>query len=165
MKYRVLKVHPNDNVLVALQDLRSRETIDYKGESYLLKENIPAKHKFFTENLAEGDPVIMYGTLVGRVQYDVKIGTRMNTENIKHAAAEYRYRSFNYSWDKPDVSKFEDRTFNGYHRKNGEVGTANHWLFIPMVFCENRNLDVIREALHNELGYTVTDIVKKKRCQ
>ncbi|MDQ6755544.1 MAG: UxaA family hydrolase, partial [Bacteroidota bacterium] len=39
-------------------------------------------------------------------------------------------------------------------------GTANYWLFIPTVFCENRNLDVIREALHNELGYAVTDKYK-----
>jgi altronate hydrolase len=41
------------------------------------------------------------------------------------------------------------------------VGTANHWLFIPSVFCENRNLDVIREALHNVLGYAVTDKYKR----
>jgi len=48
----------------------------------------------------------------------------------------------------------------GYHRKDGRVGTANYWIFIPMVFCENRNLDVIREAMHNELGYAVTDKYK-----
>jgi altronate hydrolase len=45
----------------------------------------------------------------------------------------------------------------GYHRSDGRVGTANYWLFIPTVFCENRNLDVIREAMQNELGYGVTD--------
>jgi len=49
----------------------------------------------------------------------------------------------------------------GYHRSDGRVGTANYWLFIPTVFCENRNLDVIREALHNELGYAVTDKYKR----
>jgi altronate hydrolase len=41
------------------------------------------------------------------------------------------------------------------------VGTANYWLFIPTVFCENRNLDVIKEAMHNELGYAVTDKYKQ----
>jgi altronate hydrolase len=56
----------------------------------------------------------------------------------------------------PDVSKFRNRAFNGYHRADGKVGSANYWLFVPLVFCENRNLDVIREALHNELGYAVT---------
>jgi altronate hydrolase len=66
-----------------------------------------------------------------------------------------------YKWTAPDVSKFKNRTFNGYHRKDGSVGTANYWLFIPTVFCENRNLDVIKEALHNELGYAVTDKYKQ----
>ena len=45
------------------------------------------------------------------------------------------------------------------------MGTANYWLFIPTVFCENRNLDVIREALHNELGYAVADKYKQKTHQ
>ena len=61
-----------------------------------------------------------------------------------------------FNWQPPDVSKFTGRTFNGYYRSDGRVGTANYWLFIPTVFCENRNLDVIKEALHNQLGYGVT---------
>jgi altronate hydrolase len=162
MAQRVLKVHQDDNVLVALQDLRRGESIEYKGRTYVFPETIHAKHKFFTEDLAAGDSVIMYGTLVGKVQYDVKAGMRMNVDNVKHAAAPYQYRPYNYSWTAPDVSRFEGRTFKGYHRSDGRVGTANHWLFIPMVFCENRNLDVIREALHNELGYSVTDKYKEK---
>src|SRR5687768_16620390 len=85
----------------------------------------------------------------------------MTTENVKHAAQPYSYRETKYEWHAPDVSKFKNRTFNGYHRPDGRVGTANYWLFIPTVFCENRNLDVIREALHNELGYAVTDKYKQ----
>ena len=49
----------------------------------------------------------------------------------------------------------------GYHRNDGRVGTANYWLFIPTVFCENRNLYLIREAMHNELGYAVTGKYKE----
>ena len=41
----------------------------------------------------------------------------------------------------------------GYHRPDGQVGTANYWLVIPMVFCENRNVEVIKEAILSELGY------------
>src|SRR4029453_8158681 len=81
--------------------------------------------------------------------------------NIKHAADKYDYRGAKYEWQAPDVSKFKGRTCNGYHRSDGRVGTANYWLFIPTVFCENRNMDVIREALHNELGYAVTDKYKR----
>ena len=156
MKQQVLKVHPKDNVLVALTDLKAGQLVAYQNVSYLLVDDVDAKHKFYMQDMQAGDEVYMYGTLVGKIQFPVKLGTRMTTDNLKHAAAPYEYRPYHYEWHAPDVSKFEGRTFNGYHRANGKVGTANYWLFIPTVFCENRNLDVIREALHNELGYAVT---------
>ena len=161
MKHKVLKVHPRDNVIVALTNLSKGETISFEGVDYLLPEEIPAKHKFFMQDMKTGDEVIMYGVLVGKAQMNIVKGSRMSTENIKHAAEPYAYRNAKFEWQAPDVSKFSGRTFNGYHRKDGRVGTANYWLFIPTVFCENRNLDVIREAMHNELGYAVTDKYKQ----
>ncbi|MBA4197088.1 MAG: altronate hydrolase [Chitinophaga sp.] len=156
MANKVLKVHQKDNVIVALQDLTKGETISYGGEDYVLQEDIPAKHKFYINDMNTGDEVIMYGVLVGKIQHYVMRGMRMTTDNLKHAADPFEYRPYHYEWHAPDVSKFKGRTFNGYHRADGKVGTANYWLFIPTVFCENRNLDVIKEALHNELGYAVT---------
>jgi altronate hydrolase len=161
MKQPVLKIHRDDNVLVALTNLKKGDTIVFENEQYLLQENIDAKHKFFTRDMQPGDKVIMYGVLVGTAQAFIPKGGWMSTQNVKHAAEPYSYRAVNYEWTPPDVSKFTGRTFNGYHRPNGDVGTANYWLFIPTVFCENRNLDVIREALHNELGYAVTDKYKQ----
>lgn len=161
MKRKVLKVNEEDNVLVALTDLSKGETISYNGSEYVLQDDVKAKHKFFTRDMQPGDKVIMYGVLVGTAQQFIPKGGWMNTGNVKHAAAPYEYRKVDYKWNAPDVSKFKGRTFNGYHRKDGSVGTANYWLFIPTVFCENRNLDVIREALHNELGYAVTDKYKQ----
>lgn len=160
MSNLVLKVHPQDNVIVALQDLAKGSTVSYDGIAYTLVDDIPAKHKFYQHNMRTGDEVTMYGVLVGKVQYDVAAGSRMSTENLKHAAGAYDFRGVEYQWQAPDASRFAGRTFNGYHRADGRVGTANYWLFIPTVFCENRNLDVIREALHNELGYAVTDKYK-----
>ena len=161
MKYKVLKIHPKDNVIVALTNLSKGEKISFEGADYLLLEDIPAKHKFFMQDMESGDEVIMYGVLVGKAQKQISKGARMSTENIIHAAEPYSYRKVNFSWQAPDVSKFKERTFNGYHRTDGRVGTANYWLFVPTVFCENRNLDVIKEALHNELGYAVTDKYKQ----
>lgn len=161
MKHRVLKIHPGDNVIVALTSLSKGETIPFEGINYVLQEDIPAKHKFFMQDMKAGDEVIMYGVLVGKTQKDIVKGSRMSTENIKHAADPYDYRDVKFEWQAPDVSKFKGRTFNGFHRTDGRVGTANYWLFIPTVFCENRNLDVIREAMHNELGYAVTDKYKQ----
>ena len=161
MKQAVLKVHPKDNVLVALRNLTKGEKISLNGEEYILQDNIPAKHKFFIEDMNEGDKVIMYGVLVGKAQNFIPRGGLMSTANVKHAAEPYDYRGSNYHWHAPDASKFAGKTFKGYHRSDGRVGTANYWLFIPTVFCENRNLDVIREALQNELGYAVTDKYKQ----
>ncbi len=161
MKQQVLKVHKDDNVLVALTNLKKGDLISYGDEAYVLQDDIDAKHKFFTSDLQPGDKVIMYGVLVGTAQTFIPKGGWMSTGNVKHAAEPYAYRHLDYQWTPPDVSKFAGRSFNGYHRPNGDVGTANYWLFIPTVFCENRNLDVIREALHNELGYAVTDKYKQ----
>ena len=161
-KRKVLQVHPSDNVLVALIDLKKGETISFNGVDYILLEDIAAKHKFFMQDLQPGDPIYMYGVLVGKAQIAIKMGSRMNTTNTKHAAEPFAFRQSHYQWQAPDVSKFANRTFNGYHRQDGRVGTANYWLFIPTVFCENRNLDVIREALHTQLGYAVTDKYKQK---
>src|SRR6266542_3359011 len=157
MKQRVLQINSKDNVLVALVNLKKSDIVQHHNTSYILLDDIPAKHKFFMNNMNAGDEVIMYGTLVGKMQTDLKSGTIMTTENTKHAAERYSYRAFNYQWQMPDVSKFLNKTFKGYHRSDGRVGTANYWIFLPTVFCENRNLDVIRDALQNELGYSVTD--------
>lgn len=156
-----LKIHPGDNVLVALKDLSHGTPISFNGYMFDLPENIAAKHKFFTEDLKSGDEVIMYGVLVGKVQFDVLKGQAMTTANTKHAAGKYGYRALQYNWQPPDISQFVNKTFNGYKRSDGRVGTANYWLFIPTVFCENRNLDVIKEAMWNELGYAVTDRYKR----
>ncbi|AQX12204.1 altronate hydrolase [Elizabethkingia meningoseptica] len=160
MKNKVLKINPKDNVLVALQDIEQGEKIFFEEQEYEVLEKIPAKHKFFIQDLPQGSEVLMYGILVGKTQFAVKKGERMSVDNTKHAAEPYAYRDIEYSWTAPDVSKFRNKTFDGYHRSNGEVGTANYWLFIPTVFCENRNLDIIKEALHNELGYAVGDKYK-----
>jgi altronate hydrolase len=152
-----LKIHPDDNVFVALKDLAAGTRISFKGDHFMLKDNVLAKHKFFIKDLCAGDEVTMYGVLVGKVQKDIKQGELMTTINTKHAAGKYNYRPVNYEWQQPDTSKFGNRTFRGYKRSDGRVGTANYWLFVPMVFCENRNLDIIKEALHKELGYAVSD--------
>ncbi len=153
---RVLKVHERDNVIIALTYLKKDEPVQWNGHEYFLKENIPVKHKFFAADISKGGEVFMYGLLVGKTQMPVKKGGLMTVQNVKHAAEPFAYRNIHPHWKAPDIAKFKNKTFNGYLRTDGRVGTANYWLFIPTVFCENRNMDVIREALHNELGYAVT---------
>jgi len=154
MKKKVLKVHEDDNVVVALTNLSKGETVSLNGVEYTLQEDITAKHKFVATDLNAGDSIIMYGVLVGKAQSPIKKGGLISTANVKHAANDFVINDKrNINWKQPDVSKFTGRTFMGYHRANGEVGTANYWLVIPMVFCENRNLDVLQESLVRDLGY------------
>lgn len=149
----ILKVHPADNVLVALVNLEKGTTVEYDGQSYIIQELVKAKHKFATVDLAVGDSIIMYGVLVGKVQQPIARGGLISTANVKHAANDFTIGDRHTDWVIPDVSAFEGRTFMGYHRADGSVGTANYWVVIPMVFCENRNLDVLQQALVNDLGY------------
>ena len=157
---KFLQIDLLDNVLVALKSMEKGTSINWMGNTFDLAEDIAGKHKFFIKDLQAGDKVIMYGLTVGIIQHPVLRGCRMTVDNTKHATDSYDYRDVSFKWKAPDANKYSQSTFNGYHRKDGRVGTANYWLFIPTVFCENRNLDVIKEALHNELGYAVTDTFK-----
>lgn len=153
MNRNVLKVHPQDNVLVALSNLSKGDKVVFDGEEFVLQENITAKHKFVTKDLQPGDPVFMYGVLVGKAQVEILKGGLISTANVKHAANDFTVGERKTNWQPPDVSEWKSKTFMGYHRSDGSVGTANYWLVIPLVFCENRNLEVLQEALVKDLGY------------
>ena len=98
----------------------------------------------------------MYGVLVGKAMKDVAQGGAITVDNMKHASAEYSGKKEKPHWLGPDVSKWKDRTFNGYHREDGKVGTGNYWIVFALTFCENRNLDVLKTALTESLGYETT---------
>ena len=154
MSNRFLKIHPADNVYVALTDLKAGETLTVDGGKPLtLVDDVPAKHKFTEAALQPDDEVLMYGTLVGKAVQPIRQGGVIGTHNLKHKAAPYAGRTKAYSWAPPDVSAFKDKTFMGYHRPDGQVGTANYWLIVPLVFCENRNVEVVTEAFTTELGF------------
>ncbi|CAN5226883.1 altronate dehydratase family protein [soil metagenome] len=153
MKHAIIKVHPKDNVIVALRKLSKDEKVDLNGEQFTLHETIPAKHKFTVEAMQPGDPVYMYGVLVAKAKLPIAKAARISTENVQHASNPYAMHNRKLAWDKPGVSKWQHTTFMGYQRGDSSAGTANYWLIVPLVFCENRNVEVLREALINKLGY------------
>ncbi|MCU0443851.1 MAG: altronate dehydratase family protein [Microscillaceae bacterium] len=150
---KVLKIHPKDNVLVALQDLKQGETVYFDNQAVTLINDIAAKHKFATETLLTDQLVRMYDVPVGKATRTIHKGEAITTQNIQHTTQSYSIDNQLFNWQKPDISKFEGRTFRGYHRSDGKVGTANYWLVIPLVFCENRNVEVLKEILIDKLGY------------
>ena len=149
-----LQIHPSDNAIVALQDLSKGSQVKVNGDTFTLLDNVSAKHKFSLKSLNPGDNIYMYGVLVGKANEVIPQGAAITTRNIHHATSDFRLGERKLQWQMPDVSKWKNKTFMGYHRPDGSVGTANHWIVIPLVFCENRNIEVLKEALVENLGYS-----------
>jgi altronate hydrolase len=160
---RVLRLDAKDNVLVALTDLRMGDVVSYLGDSWSLICDVPAKHKFLTQDVSAGGEIIMYGVLVGKAVENLRRGDLASTRNIRHAASSFHESAgLRPRWIPPDVSTWSKRTFLGYHRDDGQVGSRNYWLVLPLVFCENRNLAVLKQAFEEELGFASPQIYRSQ---
>jgi altronate hydrolase len=162
MPNRVLKLDPRDNVLIALADLRKGEEILYDSQTFTLESDVPAKHKFATEDLALGSTVRMYGVPVGKVVEPVRRGDLLTTRNLHHQAASFHEKNSDFRWTPPDVSRWRHREFLGYRRSDGQVGTRNYWIVVPLVFCENRNIGVLKQAFQEELGFAPPQLYRRQ---
>jgi len=151
MQKKLIKVHPSDNVAVALVDLTGGDVIAFEDKSIQITSDVKAKHKIALETFEAGDRIIMYGVLVGKAGERIGKGEVLTTSNVKHQSEKVFGRTKSFSWTGPNVDKWKDRTFLGYHREDGQVGTENVWLFFPLVFCENRNVEVLKEVFEKEL--------------
>lgn len=157
MKEKLIKISQKDNLLVALVDIPAGEIVSYQNEDYLVKNGVQVKHKIAEHDFQKDDVIVMYGLPVGKALEFIGKGEVITTENIVHHTGGFSNEGAEYKWTAPDVSEFKDRSFKGYKRKDGKVGTANHWLVIPLVFCQNRNIKVLQEELESQLGYRHAD--------
>ena len=151
MNKKVLKVNPNDNVIVALVDLKANTIIEFDNDEFILKKDIQAKHKFASKDLNIGDYIYMYGIIVGKAKFKIEKGETITTENVKHESSKNFIKTETTTWQAPSVEKWKDKNFMGYHRNDGQVGTKNIWLFFPLVFCENRNVEILKDIFEKEL--------------
>jgi altronate hydrolase len=159
---KVLQLDSRDNVLIALTDLRQGEIVGHNAGTFTLFSSVPAKHKFATEDLLAGACVTMYGVLVGRTSQPVRRGELLTTHNLHHQTDEYREKQQEFHWQGPDVSGWKQRTFMGYRRSDGQVGTRNCWLVVPLVFCENRNILNLKQAFEDELGFAPPQLYRRQ---
>ena len=162
MRSSVLKVDSRDNVLIALSDLRKGQQIQFNGDVYELTTDVAAKHKFATADLAASGKVIMYGVLVGEAMKPIRRGEAITTANLHHQSAPFHDKTRQLSWSPPDVSRWRTRNFMGYRRADGQAGTRNYWLVVPLVFCENRNIAVLKQAFEEELGFAVPQVYRRQ---
>ncbi|MFZ6008935.1 MAG: UxaA family hydrolase [Bacteroidota bacterium] len=155
-----LHIHPNDNILIALQELKAGITIPFGQATIPLKSTVPSKHKFTIRDIPINGEIVMYGVTVGLANRDLSKGELITTENIRHGTDAYQIHNTTYQWQAPNIDKWKEKTFMGYKRANGKIGTRNYWIVIPMVFCENRNVDMMRQAMVETLGYGKPDRYK-----
>lgn len=158
----VLRLDARDNVLIAICDLRQGQQIAFEGSVYELATNVPAKHKFPIVDLAKDDKVIMYGVLVGQALKPIRRGEVITPLNLHHQAAPFHEKTRDLRAKPPDVSRWRSRTFMGYRRADGQAGTRNYWLVVPLVFCENRNIAVLKQAFEEELGFAAPQIYRQQ---
>ncbi|HEX4544533.1 MAG TPA: UxaA family hydrolase, partial [Candidatus Acidoferrum sp.] len=104
----------------------------------------------------------MYGVIVGKVVEPIGRGELLTTRNINHYAAPFHEKVGELSWTPPDVSQWREREFLGYRRNDGQVGTRNYWIVVPLVFCENRNIGVLKQAFEEELGFAAPQIYRQQ---
>lgn len=145
----ILKINPDDNVVVAIQEQKAGAVITVDGKKITVLEDVPAGHKIAIKDLAEGENVIKYGFPIGHAKESKKAGSWMNENNIKTNLAgllSYEYHPKQVTLDIPD----EKRTFLGYRRKNGQVGVRNEVWIIPTVGCVNGIVNQLAERLRKE---------------
>jgi altronate hydrolase len=132
----VILIHPDDNVVVAVEPLAAGTEVEIGGERVTLGEDVPAGHKIALRALEPGTPVVKYGFEIGRVTERVERGGWIHSHNLKTALEgllEYRYRPVAAAEPAPPVVP----TFEGYRRADGRVATRNELWIINTVGCVN----------------------------
>ena len=151
MKTKLLKINESDNVAVALVNILAGEIIPFDKSEIVVRSDVKAKHKIALSNIDKGGTIIMYGVLVGKAVIPIKKGEILTTNNVKHESKNVTKKTETIDWIAPKVDQWKNKTFLGYHREDGQVGTDNIWLFFPLVFCENRNIEILKEIFEKEL--------------
>lgn len=148
---KYIQIHPSDNVAVAITDLHAGDEIRIAEACFMLKEDIPAGHKFLLQHLNTGENVIKYGYPIGHMLEDKQQGEWVNEKNLKtnlSGLLEYEYHPVESDTSQP--STLHTHCFKGYRRKNGDVGIRNEIWIVPTVGCVNGICQQLAEMMSKE---------------
>lgn len=135
-KPQAVRIHPDDNVAVAVGPLHEGTEVAVDGVRVVLAEDIPAGHKLALVPLAPGDAVRKYGFVIGEATAPVAAGTWVHSHNLRtrlSGTLEYGYHPV----PRNGPAAAEIPTFMGYRRANGRVGTRNEVWIVNTVGCVN----------------------------
>ncbi|MEX3073501.1 UxaA family hydrolase [Vibrio alginolyticus] len=152
----LIKIHPADNVAVALKDLSAGDTVVVDDQEITLLEDIPQAHKVALKTFNQDELVIKYGCPIGHALRTIEYGYRVDQDNIRtnlSALNEYHYR--------PDfqhvTSTLENKPVKIYRRANGDIGIRNELWIIPTVGCVNAMANMMKKQFESEVDMTAID--------
>lgn len=153
-----IKINNLDTVVVCLRAIAKGESFSIDGKNIEVKQDTPAGHKILIDDAKKGQDIIKYGYPIGHAMVDLKSGEWVNENNIKTNLA----GTLNYEYNPVDDSLYipeDNRTFNGYVRKNGEVGVRNEVWIVPTVGCVNGVAERLAARLEKETSLEGIDAV------
>jgi altronate hydrolase len=129
----VIRLHPDDNVVVARIDIEPGTSIP--GENMLARQKVPAGYKITTEALRKGDPVLKYQVTIGFAAEDMPAGTMVHTHNIDFREFDRDYAIGRDYRAVEMIPEDQRKSFEGYVRADGRVGTRNFIAVVSSVNC------------------------------
>lgn len=139
-KSPVIRLDPADNVVIAKRPISAGTVIGEEGIT--VKADIPLGHKISACSIVQGAPVLKYGTIIGYAACDVEPGTHMHNDTISFDTVAQKY-SFCQDYRPVEPIPMEQRrTFLGYVRPDGQVGTRN---CVAVIVCSNCAATVARK--------------------
>ena len=148
----LLRVHPRDDVLVALRDVQPGETVRTTTESVVARSVVPRGHKVAATAISAGAAIHKYGWPIGHATRDIAPGEHVHTHNL--ATALSAHEDYTYSPlipPAPTSVPADTRTFLGYPRRDGRVGTRNELWILCTVGCVARTARRIAEIAGERL--------------
>ena len=139
---KTLRIHPADNVAVALTDI-------VPGDDFAV-EAVPAAHKISLRTITKGENIIKYGQPIGHATVDIPAGTWVHTQNAATNLADRL--TYEYQPNPMAQAALPAVSFKGYRRADGRVGTRNEVWIIPTVGCVNRNAELIAKEATQQFG-------------
>lgn len=152
-----IKIHENDNVIVALKEIPEGETVEAGDITVTALETIPAGHKMAISEIAENGEVIKYGCRIGNAKETIKAGQWIHTHNVKTALGDL----LEYTYEPVDTTleATSDATFMGFNRPDGKVGVRNEVWIIPTVGCVNNIATAMAKAANAHLQGSVDEVI------
>ena len=148
-----IRIHPLDNVAVALTDLRAGETV----AGITLREDVPAGHKVALAPLHPGDKIIKYGCPIGHATVEVAPGSWLHTHNVRTDLSDTL--TYTYTPTHPHLEKHAPDTFPGFPREDGRAGVRNEIWIIPTVGCVNDIASALARRAQKFLHGSVEDVI------